>query len=403
MQATKTINEVLQPSKELKEGIGILAREEWLKLQAFTNAAIFKNPATDEMMRKALNLTGDAVLEPEFTETVNLYAKLKSSCSDFDIDIKPGTIKLAGDIVQYERTVAITYGHLIHLISEYSIDKKISPEKLKKLETEWKKENPSPEAEDIKARFKKYIENLKTEAEYRGQKAKELQAKLISFQTSLNKSKNDFDQNFEKYKGKYETVDHELRQLEKEIGDLEVELRVARKKRDDETLVLETAPLYLLIPGAGIVVMAGVLIGVGVDYGLLLESLKGKESKMQEFLKKCGTKQKFFQMIKIAKKLTDDTARDLTNILPLVEKLRKAWDALTSDLADISNHLLSNALEKTAVENWDIASLNLEVARKTWADLKEQAERYRLFTEVKPVDSVPQLSMGMIYRVRDEV
>jgi len=54
MRASKSINQVLEPSKDLKEGIGVLAREEWVKLQAFTNMAIHDSPATEELMRSKL-------------------------------------------------------------------------------------------------------------------------------------------------------------------------------------------------------------------------------------------------------------------------------------------------------------------------------------------------------------
>jgi DNA repair exonuclease SbcCD ATPase subunit len=395
MPVNKTINEVLKPSKQLKEGIGVLAREEWLKLQAFTKMAIHDTPATEELMRGKLKLNPDATLDQDFKDTVNLYGKLKSYCSTFEETIKPQTIGLASDIVQYERRVEVIYDRLIKLITDYTIDHTVSAEKLKKLEDEWKKDRPSPEAEEIKTKFKSYIERLKTEAEERRQKAADLQAKLTAFQTNLNQSKSDFNQNFEKYRSKYETVDKELEQVKRDIKDLEGELALARKKHSDETIVLETAPLYLLIPGVGPIVMAGVLIGVGVDYGLLIESLKGKESKMKEFVKNCGIKQGFFELIKTAKELTDHTAKELAKILPLVDKLVRAWDALTSDLADLSEKLLSKAKADSAAEDWDMASMDLEEARKTWAELKEQADQYRRFTEVKSVETVAELSAGM--------
>ena len=216
MPVNKTMNNVLGSTEQLKEGIGVLARDEWVKLQSFTMWAISDTPATDELMSQKLNLTKGATLHQDFKDTVKLYATLKTNCSAFDTEIKPGTLNLADDIVQYQRRADVTYGRLIKLISDYSLDHKVSAEELKKLADEWKSEAPSAEADDIKKKFQTYVERLKTDAEERSKKATDLQTKLKDFQKKLTQSQSDFNQHFENYRSKYEKADKELDKLKNE-------------------------------------------------------------------------------------------------------------------------------------------------------------------------------------------
>jgi hypothetical protein len=192
MAEDKDINEVLTPDDDLKQGIGVLAREEWLKLQGFTHMAIYTNPTSDDMMRVKMKLKKDAPLEQDFKDTVKLYGNLKTYCSTFADEIKPGTIELASDIVQYERRVEVIYGRLIKLIVDYGIRGAISELKLQELADEWKKDHPSAPAGEIKTKFQDYVGKLKSEADDRSRKATALQTKLTTFQTNLKQSKTDW-------------------------------------------------------------------------------------------------------------------------------------------------------------------------------------------------------------------
>src|SRR3954447_16868070 len=98
-----SIDKALSTSGDMKEGLSILSKEEWLSLQAFCDMAITENPSTEKAMRIKLKMLDDKVpLGEDFKATVQLYSELKGYCETFTNVIKPGTLKLAGDIVQYE-------------------------------------------------------------------------------------------------------------------------------------------------------------------------------------------------------------------------------------------------------------------------------------------------------------
>jgi hypothetical protein len=388
------ITRVLSADDKLAQGIGILARDEWLRLQAFCDMAVNTNPSTDAAMRVVLKMAADATLQPDFAETVKDYASLKDNCVTFDTEIKPGTIDLANDIVQYERRVEVVYGRLISALATYATRETISPEQLKKLAEAWGAGDPPSDASEVQAQFQRYIGILADEAKARQVKAEGLKIKLTKFHGNLKDSGGKFDKHLEVYKTKYEQVSEELKKVKDDIADLQTKLNDARKKQHDEELALETSPLYLLIPILGPFIMGGVLIGVGVDYGLLIEDLKGKVAKMEAFQTTLTGKQTFFNQYQVARSLTEKTAKDIAVILPLVEKLEAAWNALTSDLTDLGK-VMGEANAVALLKDWDFASLNLDVAQITWRDLKTQADQYRRFAVAKPASTVDELSHGI--------
>jgi DNA repair exonuclease SbcCD ATPase subunit len=249
-------------------------------------------------------------------------------------------------------------------------------------------------ATDIRKKFQEWIGKLRDEAKERSGTATELHGKLEQFQKDLRQSASDFGMHVKKYKEEYGTASTEIDRIKQEIQGLDDELAAATKKHHDETIVLSTAPLYLLIPFFGPLIMAGVLIGVGVDFGLLVERIKGQVEKLEQTRKRLSVKQAFYEQYRNGAELTQKTADDLAVVLPLVKKLEGAWRTMTSDLDDLHKVLVGGAVESVK-EDWDYASLDLDTARATWNDLKDQADRYRRFAEVKAASNVTELSSGV--------
>lgn len=96
------------------------------------------------------------------------------------------------------------------------------------------------------------------------------------------------------YATKYADHDGKLKQIQEQVADLQKELKALRKTQADKELVLETSPLYLLIPGFGFFIMAGVLLGVGIDFGLKKEELQGKINKLELAQTKLSSEHNFF-------------------------------------------------------------------------------------------------------------
>lgn len=387
-----TITESLSANADMQEGLSILTSDEWLTLQAFCDMAITENPTTEKAMRTKLKITDDKVpLGEDFKATVKLYSELKGYCETFTGDIKPGTLKLAGDIVQYNRTVETVYPELIALLESYRKTGTVTPEKLKELAKDWEGTgNPTPESKEVKEQFKEYIAYLFADAEKRAKEAARLKAKLTTFLRNLETSKEHFGVHVEDYGNKYADYEGKLQKTKEAVADLQRELDALRKTQRDKEIVLGTSPLYLLIPGLGFFVMAGVLIGVGVDYGLKKEELQGKISKLEETQKKLSAEQNFFNNYSVVLNLTTKTLEDVKAAIKSVGKLEEAWNALTHDLEELVQKL-DGAKGRSLDEDWRFAALDLKTAQKTWKALSDQADQYRRFGDAKKAATVDQL------------
>lgn len=388
-----SIDEALSTSQDMKEGLSILSRDEWLSLQAFCDMATTENPATEKAMRAKLKMLDDKVaLAEDFKATVLLYGHLKGYCETFTNEIKPDTLKLAGDIVQYNRTTATVYTELLDLLKDYRKTGTVTPEKLKKLAEEWDG-TPTPEGQEVKEQFKGYIFYLFEDARKRAKDAATLKGKLTTFETNLRKSQGEFGEHVVDYGNKYADHDGKLKAIQEQVADLEEELKKLRKTQADKELVLETSPLYLLIPGFGFFIMAGVLLGVGIDFGLKKEELQGKIGKLEEAQKKLSVEQNFFNNYTVVLGLTTKTLSDLKTAIQAVGKLEKSWNALTADMQELVTKL-EGAKGRSFVEDWRFAALDLTTAQATWAALAEQADQYRRFGDAKRAASVAEVFEG---------
>ncbi|MEQ4722389.1 hypothetical protein [Nonomuraea sp. B19D2] len=393
-ETVRDINSTLSARKELDAGISVLNTDEWRKLQAFADMAVNKNPATEEAMRTTLALQSGDELKQDFKDTVGIYASLKADCAVFKDEIQPKTVELASDIVQYQRRVDTVYERLIRLLEEHEPGRDIAA-KLVELAKQWGTGAPSVESAEIKVKFQKYVERLLKDAEERAKRALELNEKMKVFKAALERSSGEFEAHVTRYRQRYGGAEKEVERIKGEIALLDQDLTGARKKDKDERIVLATAPVYLVIPVFGPFIMAGVLIGVGIDLGLQVERIKEKVKKLEAVRSKLGIEQKFFAEYKTGMDLTQKTKEDLTIVQPLVAKIAAAWNALTSDLKDLRQELLKDAEDNALAEEWDLASLDLETARKTWRALEQQADRYRNFAVAKSVETAEELSSGV--------
>ncbi len=386
------INAALNPDPRLAEGLFVLAALEWVQLQAFCTLAIDDNPTTEQAMRQALSWPAAKAMEPEFLETTKVYDQLRSTCLVFREEIRPGMLQLASDIVDYQGKVDVVYKRLIGLINGYELDGNVKGDKLAELVKAWGSSAPSP-ANDIRASFVKFVGRLQQDAAERAKSASELKGKLVKFRYDLSARNGEFKRHLGNYRNLFGSASKELKTAQDDLKAAQDELDVAYKKQHDEMIVLSTSPLYLLVPFFGPLICAGVLLGVGIDYGLLVEKLKGKVERLDILTKNLGSKEAFFEAYQAATELTSKTHEDIEQVLPLVDKLELAWTAISSDLSRVQSLLTRANLDATD-KDWELASANLEEAQQKWRALEKQADTLRRFGTAERVGSADELAGG---------
>jgi hypothetical protein len=386
-----SIDTAFHASKEMREGLGVLSQDEWLRLCAFTDEAIYFKPSTEKMLRAEINLPDSEPLLQEFRETIAKYVRLKQYCQTFEDEINPETRELASSIIQYARDTANTYDALRKAVLRQG-----SPAEwllaLNNLVREWQSSHPSPDAQVALGDFQRYVAILKADAQKKEAAAKNLHTKMKNFHENLKSSNKEFLADAQKYQGLFGENSPKVKRLKNELDDLQNELNGLRKHEDNMVLVLETAPFYLMIPIYGPFIMSGVLLSVGTALGALRNTIYSKIQEAVKVDKELGPMLKFMALYEYGQKSTAKTAEDIKAVLPLVEKLKTAWTELTSNLTELSTKLLE---PKVLTGAWDLAALNVDTAKATWQDLKILAEKYLRF-QLGRADELDEAMKGVV-------
>jgi hypothetical protein len=392
------IEKILDADKGLAEGLAVLSRDEWLDLSAFTDNSIYFFPSHEKMLRAAINLQDTEKLPPEFEVTIQKYARLKGYCETFDKEILPGTRKLATSVISYAinipdvcdaLTAAITasQGPAVNITLESA---------LAELSRQWQSLHPSPSAQVARKDFVKYIRILKDDAELMAGRATDLHTKLVKFHSDLKSSNAEFVADAMNYQKLFGRLSPEVLRMKQELDGLQKELDGMRKQESDLVIVLETAPLYiLLIPWFGPFILAGVLTGAGTALGAVRQKIWAKLQEAIAINDKLGPKEKFLAQYQYGQESTDKTANEAKAAAKLVEKIKNAWSDITDNLTDLDTRLLGSANQNSLAGEWDVAKLRLATSRTSWSILKTQAEKYLMY-QLDRADNLDDAMKGVV-------
>ncbi len=363
------------PTDQIQEGMSFLSKDDWFKIQSFALMSIYDNPTTPELMAARLGLKSpkDPEWTGDFGVTTQLYKELADSCGVFWNDIKPGMVNLADDIVNYQRVTAPIFTLIIKTVDEYN-----------------KADSSLPV--EAKNTIIKGLKRLLKEAEMRSERADLLHGKLTGFHNSLLKAEADFNRHEGDYKKKYGDESADVIALKEQLKLCEEELETKRKKDKDETIVLGTSPLYLLIPWLGPFVLIGVLLGVGIDMGKVRERIAKLVEDAKELQGKLDIKEKFMALFKTMMDLTKDTKTEVKKVLGPVAQLKDGWAALTSDLKSLvgPEGTLTSAEREATASEWAFVGTDLEASKNTWSALGKQADKFRLNATIRKAETVDE-------------
>jgi hypothetical protein len=410
-QVIKAVRSVLS-IKEIEDGLGILGSNEWYKLQAFVLQSKHRSPTTAAKMAHVLGIEAppgdknwtpekDKHWDPDYTKTTKDYFELANYCDDSDsgLDvakrtgfwnvIKPGMIELADDIVSYQTTQDVIYTRLQEVIDNFDMDNN-SPsvaEKLAELERRWNQQNPSAESLTIKKRLISAYTRLHREADERAKKAGKLEVLVTGFHNNLLSSQVKFEGDYNNYQSKYGTQGKAVTDLRRDRDLLQQELDQRRNKERDEIIALGTSPLYLILWPIGILIMAGVQIGVGVDLALLREKIKKLVGQVDDKNKELTTKEKFMTGYESMRTMTFETSNSINKVLPAIAQLKDGWHALAADLENIVRVLNKGGGGDSAIDDWFMAGTGLKTARRRWEDLADRADYFRKNATIREAPS----------------
>jgi len=392
------IKTALDPNKGLGEGLAVLSNDDWLNLSAFTDNAIYFYPSNEKLLRAAINLQDNEKLPPEFEVTIQKYERLKGYCETFDKQILPGTRKLATSVISYALNIPDVCDALIASITAWqgpAVNITLE-QSLSQLSLQWQSLHPSPAAQVARKDFVKYIRILKEDAQLMAGRATDLHTKLVKFHSDLKSSNAEFVADAMNYERLFGRLSPDVQRMKQELDSLQKELDGMRKQESDLVIVLETAPLYiLLIPWFGPFILAGVLTGAGTALGVVRTKIWDKLQEAIAINDKLGPKEKFMAQYQYGQESTDKTAKEAKAAAKLVEKIKNAWSDITDNLTDLDTRLLNNASQNSLTGEWDVAKLRLRTSRSSWDILKTQAEQYLRY-QLDRADDLDEAMKGVV-------
>ncbi|EJR29949.1 alpha-xenorhabdolysin family binary toxin subunit A [Bacillus mycoides] len=331
-----------------KEGVAfLLKKEEWIKIQKYTGDGAYL-PVNVNEMRKALMLENTAEL-PDFGELYTVNTSIKGHCKNWNDTTYREILDIANQIVQYSRRAEVFYAPLLVYIPDILEGDTVALEKFQKI-------------------CKKLANEAKDFSDHAGTLAKNV--KQFADDTA-----NDL-QNLIHVKAKYDALygqnSEEEKKLRAEVEKLREELE--KYTEDYEDYESESWLSLLLGPVFGFI-LKGILDST---HGKMLKAKV--DATKQKIDATCATIKRNVYLMSLLDKAdvgTDRTQKQISEALPVINKIKGIWSALQSDLLDLSVITM-----KDIHDDPEFADLGIELAIKQWVDVGKQADDFRINADV---------------------
>lgn len=394
------VKDSLASNDDIDKGISTISTDDWIKLTTFFDAAVYDAPKTEAKMRIKLGMQSGDEFRTEFGELTTLYAKLSELGGDFQDDVVEEVLSLSDDIVHYQIRVEVVYPRLSDLVDRYDFSDDTSAQTQKKLDELvklWGAGKIDGRSEKIKTRLKSALESLIAEASVRADRAEALQETILGDGGQLERLKTvkaDFDAKKTEFNDKFGDESADVKQLKSKAASVASELEGMQKKDTDEVIVLSTSPVYLAIPVIGPFVMAGVLIGVGVDLANVRAKIDSLQKEAEAIEKQLKTTERFKTYYETGCSMVSEMALKIEKVTPKLKQVGLGWRAIAADIGDIVKTLSEEGRANIKGEDWFNFVSNLDAARGSWKKIGEKADHFRTVAQPQAAKDVDELVAG---------
>ncbi|MEW9137844.1 alpha-xenorhabdolysin family binary toxin subunit A [Bacillus wiedmannii] len=325
----------------------LLKKDEWVKIQTYTADGSYV-PVNELEMRKVLALNSSAEL-PDFSELYSVYSNIKTHCSNWKDKTFGKVINTAHEIVNYSRRASVYYQPLNDYLPDILDGDEVALDK-----------------------FKRLCVKLASEAEDFTNQAAALEEEVGEFATNTDVDAVELGNVKDKYDKLYGETSETVKQLRKEVNDLQKELKeYVEDYKDFE----EKSWLSLL---------AGPIFGFIIKG--ILDSTEGKrlQAKIEATKQKIEANQGVIQRNVYLMSLLDNTdsgtdriQQAMNDAIPVIKKIKNIWGAIHADLK-----VLSEIIMEDIHDDPDFADLGIEYAINQWEAVGKQADDFRINADV---------------------
>jgi hypothetical protein len=329
-----------------------MASAEWQKVQCYVEAGI-KLPISGAEAKTKLNIS-DADVE-HFNQLWAAYKNVHDHCIDFNTNIFPSTVNLAGDIADYGRHKAPTFYGAIRTI-------------LNKIES-----GEMSEARG-EAQITAALVNLSADAQARADKAAAAAAQINGFIIRTQEDQGVLTPLKDGYEKELDGTDGRIAQLTKDIQEDKDLIESYNEEYHRDVTIAATSPTYAwALPPLGLIAAAVVAGVYGQRATEALKRVGEFREKLEKDDKELASKLALSHDLKTCDTSVKGILESLTAALPILEKARGTWEAMSHDIKGVLATISSDIKDAPTF----IQSLGVDEAIQQWADIAVLADNYR--------------------------
>jgi hypothetical protein len=348
MIETKSIN--LGPGGLLQTGEEnpfLLSKAEWLSVQVYVQDGL-SLPINNSQLSRLLFCDATSPVS-DFQDLLNEFITVYGHCNTWNGQYYPNIVNLSNDIVHYGSKANVYYHSLEQMVDEYTqllISGKMTPEI-----REMYKEEMAGVVRLLAQDANKYAVN-----------ASKVEEDVTTFLDWCNKDKRSVDQLYVSYDEKYGNNSEEVKAYQEQMKEIRKQIHKLQEKYNKDVIIMATSAAYGWVPIFGWAA-AGIVDGLmAKEMKALKEAIKNLQKKLEEDDRIVKRDFHLMNAIGRAKGSLGTISTDLTNVIPVIGKIKGIWQAIHSDLKyiqsvieeDISGvtPLLKKEGVKLAVQEW---------------------------------------------------
>jgi hypothetical protein len=336
----------------------LLSSAEWLAIQVYVNDAI-SLPTNTDAFQKSLGPGAPPINTTDFAPLIACYSTINSHCTDWQNTTFPASVNLAGDVVAYAQKAPIYYGAI---------------------NTEAQKLVTNPNDTQAQAALTAIINNLAAQAATYQNNAQHVAdlVKTFADQTSADKvaliGTDGASGLVKTYTDKYGSTSDAVKSLTDQINGLNTLLVADTKEYNHDVIVASTSPTYAWIWPIG-TIAAAIVAGIYGDKAMkALDRIHKDQDQIATLSAELQADANLMINLTRANKGITQITTEITNALPVIQKIQGIWGAIATDLTNIGNIIKNDIQQALPI----IMSLGVDEAITAWQKLGTEADAYRV-------------------------
>ena len=331
-----------------------MSSTDWQSVQCYVETGLQLPTSANDAVTKLGLGAGDAAA---FADLWAAYNTIEGHCANFNNNIYPQTVSLAGDLADYGHNKAPTfYAGLTQIVAGM---------------TSGSIDNATGAAE-----LQAVLADLQKDAASRATTVDSVVQAINGFITTTTQDQGLIAPIQTRYDNEYEGEAGQIASFQSEISADNVEIASYTAQYKQDCIIAETTPTYCWVPVVG-VVAAAVVAGV---YGArAVDALKHIRDAQNDLTQTSAKLNAALQLQKDLKLATDSLAGIVTALngaLPVLQKAKGVWNSLATDIGNILKDIASVPDPSQTIPI--IEQLDIDTAIKAWGRLADEADQFRV-------------------------